>query len=167
MAVVGAGEVSSVIRMAAAGLPDLGQTVGEVAEGGTPGHSDETERCNRDACADNEAVEQQDQRGYGGERNDDEHDSKRHECSVDHVIASIAKASAPRPKPRKSRRDAHPVLIIRESVRLLLTFRDLRPLIEERPAGHPARRVVPDYAGDTPPVFPPSWLEPLRTAAAG
>jgi glutathione S-transferase len=50
------------------------------------------------------------------------------------------------------------------SVRLLLTFRDLLPLIEDRPASRLARRAVPDYAGDTPPVFPPSWLEPLREA---
>jgi len=49
------------------------------------------------------------------------------------------------------------------SVRLLLTFQDLRPLIEDRPASRLARRVVPDYRGDAPPVFPPAWLEPLRS----
>jgi len=53
------------------------------------------------------------------------------------------------------------------SVRLLLTFQDLRPLIEGRPACHLARRAVPDYRGDAPPVFPPAWLEPLRSAAGG
>jgi glutathione S-transferase len=52
------------------------------------------------------------------------------------------------------------------SVRLLLTFRDLRPLIEDRPACRLARRAVPDYPGDAPPVFPPAWLEPLRSATA-
>lgn len=52
------------------------------------------------------------------------------------------------------------------SVRLLLTFQDLRPLIEDRPAGRLARRAVPDYPGDSPPVFPPDWLEPLRSATA-
>lgn len=52
------------------------------------------------------------------------------------------------------------------SVRLLLTFQDLRPLIEDRPACRLARRAVPDYAGDAPPVFPPGWLEPLRSVAA-
>lgn len=52
------------------------------------------------------------------------------------------------------------------SVRLLLTFQDLRPLIEGRPACHLARRAVPDYPGDAPPVFPPAWLEPLRSATA-
>ncbi|HWO16222.1 MAG TPA: glutathione S-transferase family protein, partial [Solirubrobacterales bacterium] len=44
------------------------------------------------------------------------------------------------------------------SVRLLLTFQDLRPLIEDRPACRLARRAVPDYRGDAPPVFPPAWL---------
>ena len=52
------------------------------------------------------------------------------------------------------------------SVRLLLTFQDLRPLIEDRPAGRLARRAVPRYRGDAPPVFPPAWLEPLRSATA-
>lgn len=52
------------------------------------------------------------------------------------------------------------------SVRLLLTFQDLRPVIEDRPACRLARRAVPDYAGDTPPVFPPGWLEPLRSTRA-
>ncbi|MEX1142853.1 MAG: glutathione S-transferase N-terminal domain-containing protein [Thermoleophilaceae bacterium] len=49
------------------------------------------------------------------------------------------------------------------SVRLLLTFQDLRPLIEDRPACRLARRAVPFYRGDAPPVFPPAWLEPLRS----
>jgi len=49
------------------------------------------------------------------------------------------------------------------SVRLLLTFQDLRPLIEDRPAARLARRAVPVYRGDAPPVFPPAWLEPLRS----
>lgn len=52
------------------------------------------------------------------------------------------------------------------SVRLLLTFQDLRPLIEDRPACRLARRAVPHYAGDAPPVLPPAWLEPLRSLAA-
>jgi glutathione S-transferase len=51
------------------------------------------------------------------------------------------------------------------SVRLLLTFQDLLPLLEDRPACRLARRAVPRYAGDAPPVFPPAWLEPLRSAA--
>ena len=52
------------------------------------------------------------------------------------------------------------------SVRLLLTFQDLRPLLEERPACRLARRVVPGYPGDAPAVFPPAWLKPLRATAA-
>lgn len=52
------------------------------------------------------------------------------------------------------------------SVRLLLTFQDLRPLIGDRPAARLARRAVPAYAGDAPPVIPPAWLEPLRSTAA-
>lgn len=51
------------------------------------------------------------------------------------------------------------------SVRLLLTFQDLRPLIEDRPPARLARRALAAYAGDAPPVFPPAWLEPLRSAA--
>ena len=53
------------------------------------------------------------------------------------------------------------------SVRLLLTFQDLRPLIEDRPACRLARRAVPVYRGDAPPVFPPAWLEPLRSPSPG
>ena len=52
------------------------------------------------------------------------------------------------------------------SVRLLLTFQDLRPLIEDRPACRLARRAVPYYRGGAPPVFPPAWLEPLRSRLA-
>lgn len=54
---------------------------------------------------------------------------------------------------------------IAASVRLLLTFDDLRPLIDNRPAGRLARRAVPHYAGETPPVLPPAWLKPLHSAA--
>jgi glutathione S-transferase len=55
---------------------------------------------------------------------------------------------------------------IAASVRLAMTFDDLRPAIESRPAGKLAMRVVPDYPGHTPPVFPPAWLQPLHSAAA-
>jgi glutathione S-transferase len=51
---------------------------------------------------------------------------------------------------------------IAPSIRLAMTFDDLRPAIERRPAGQLALRVVPDFAGRTPPVFPPEWLEGLR-----
>lgn len=50
------------------------------------------------------------------------------------------------------------------SVRLLLCFDDLRPLLEGRPAAEHALRVVPDFPGKVPPVFPAEWL-PLSSAA--
>lgn len=52
------------------------------------------------------------------------------------------------------------------SVRLLMTFQDLRPLVEGRPACRLARRAIPRYPGDATPVFPPAWLEPLRSTSA-
>jgi glutathione S-transferase len=51
---------------------------------------------------------------------------------------------------------------IAPTLRLAMTMQDLRPLIDARPAGTLARRVIPDYPGDAPPVFPSDWLEPLR-----
>jgi glutathione S-transferase len=51
---------------------------------------------------------------------------------------------------------------IAPSLRLLLTFDDLRPAIENRPAGKLAMRTVPDFPGRTPPVFPAEWLDLLR-----
>ncbi len=51
---------------------------------------------------------------------------------------------------------------IAPSIRLAMTFQDLRPLIEDRPAGKLAVRVQPEIAGDFPPVFPPAWMQPLR-----
>ena len=50
---------------------------------------------------------------------------------------------------------------IAPSVRLAMSFDDLRPAIESRPAGKLALRVVPDYPGRIPPVLPTPWLEPL------
>jgi glutathione S-transferase len=52
------------------------------------------------------------------------------------------------------------------SVRLALTLQDLRPLIDSRPACRLARRAVPHYPGDAPPVLAPAWLEPLRSLIA-
>jgi glutathione S-transferase len=54
---------------------------------------------------------------------------------------------------------------IAPSIRLAMSLDDLRPAIESRPAGKLALRVAPDYPGETPPVLPPAWLEPLRAAA--
>ena len=49
-------------------------------------------------------------------------------------------------------------LQIGASLRLLMTFDDLRPHIESRPAGKLALRAVPDFPGHTPAVLPPEWL---------
>lgn len=53
---------------------------------------------------------------------------------------------------------------IAPSLGLALTLDDLRPAIENRPAGALAERVVPDYPGKTPPILPPAWLQQLRSA---
>ena len=50
---------------------------------------------------------------------------------------------------------------IAPSLRLAMSLDDLRPALENRPAGELALRVVPDYPGRIPPVLPPAWLEPL------
>jgi glutathione S-transferase len=50
---------------------------------------------------------------------------------------------------------------IAPSLRLAMTFDDLRPYIEQRPAGRLATQIVPDFPGRMPPVFPPEWLEGL------
>ena len=54
---------------------------------------------------------------------------------------------------------------IATSLRLLMSFEDLRPAIESRPAGEMALRVAPDFPGRTPPVFPAEWLAGLRRPA--
>jgi glutathione S-transferase len=53
-------------------------------------------------------------------------------------------------------------LQIGTSLRLLMSFEDVRPAIESRPAGEMALRAVPDFPGRTPPAFPEQWLAPLR-----
>jgi glutathione S-transferase len=55
-------------------------------------------------------------------------------------------------------------LQVATSVRLLMTLDDLRPLIETRPAGELALRVVPNFPGRVPPILPAAWLAPLREA---
>ena len=49
------------------------------------------------------------------------------------------------------------------SIRLLMSFDDLRPFVEARPCGEMAKRIVTDFPGRTPPIFPAEWLEGLRT----
>ena len=56
---------------------------------------------------------------------------------------------------------------IAPSLRLAMSFDDVRPAIERRPAGRLALRVVPDYPGRIPPTLPAAWLEPLLAAADG
>jgi glutathione S-transferase len=51
---------------------------------------------------------------------------------------------------------------IAPSLGLAMTLDDLRPAIENRPAGALARRLVPNYPGQMPPVLPAEWLQPLR-----
>ena len=55
---------------------------------------------------------------------------------------------------------------IAPSIGLMMTLDDLRPAIENRPAGALARRVVPKYPGRMPPVLPAQWLAPLRPEGA-
>jgi glutathione S-transferase len=55
---------------------------------------------------------------------------------------------------------------IAPSLGLALTLDDLRPAIENRPAGALAKRVVPNYPGHTPPILPSAWLAPLAAPAA-
>ncbi|HKF83013.1 MAG TPA: glutathione S-transferase N-terminal domain-containing protein [Solirubrobacterales bacterium] len=50
---------------------------------------------------------------------------------------------------------------IAPSIGLAMTLDDLRPAIENRPAGALAKRLVPNYPGKMPPVLPAEWLDPL------
>jgi glutathione S-transferase len=54
---------------------------------------------------------------------------------------------------------------IATSLCLMMTLDDLRPAIEDRPAGAMATRIVPDFPGHVGPVFPAQWLQPLHEAA--
>jgi len=54
-------------------------------------------------------------------------------------------------------------LQIAPTLRLAMTMEDLRPHIENRPAGELARRAVPDFPGRTPPVLPAEWLGGFRS----
>ncbi len=52
------------------------------------------------------------------------------------------------------------------SLRLLMTLDDVRPHIEERPAGKLALRFASEYPGRVPPILPQAWVEGLRAPAA-
>jgi len=47
-----------------------------------------------------------------------------------------------------------------------MTFDDLRPAIEQRPAAKLAERAAPRYPGRVPPILPAAWLEPLNSLAS-
>lgn len=51
------------------------------------------------------------------------------------------------------------------SVRLLMCFDDLSSVLDGRPATEHARRVVADFPGTVPPVFPAEWLPAVAAAA--
>jgi glutathione S-transferase len=56
-------------------------------------------------------------------------------------------------------------LQIAGSLRLLLTFADLRDQIDARPAGRLARRLIPHYPGDVSAgTLPPDWIPRLEEA---
>jgi glutathione S-transferase len=55
---------------------------------------------------------------------------------------------------------------IATSVRLLMSFEDLAPTTEARPAGALAKRAQPQAPGHVPPVFPQQWLEPLHSTVS-
>lgn len=57
-------------------------------------------------------------------------------------------------------------LQVATSVRLLMTMDDLRPEIEDRPAGRLALRIVPSFPGRVGPGLPPAWLQPAKAAEA-
>jgi glutathione S-transferase len=75
---------------------------------------------------------------------------------LDRIDAWIAEGVIGGPEPNAADYQLGP------SIRLLMSFDDLRPFIEGRPAGAMAMRVVPDFPGRTPPVAPAEWLEGLR-----
>jgi glutathione S-transferase len=53
-------------------------------------------------------------------------------------------------------------LQVATSLRLMMALDDLRPTIEDRPAGELALRIVPSFPGRVGPVFPSAWLQPAR-----
>ncbi len=75
---------------------------------------------------------------------------------LDRIDAWIAEGVIGGPEPNAADYQLAP------SLRLLMSFDDLRPFIEGRPCGEMATRVVPDFPGRTPEVFPADWLAGLR-----
>lgn len=75
---------------------------------------------------------------------------------LDRIDAWIAEGVIGGPEPNAADYQIAP------SIRLLMSFDDLRPFIEGRPAGEMAMRIVPDFPGRTPPLVPAEWLDGLR-----
>jgi glutathione S-transferase len=48
------------------------------------------------------------------------------------------------------------------TLRVFLAYEDLRELVEGRPAGELAMRLLPRYPGPIPPFLPPKWLAAVR-----
>jgi glutathione S-transferase len=71
---------------------------------------------------------------------------------LDRVDALIAEGTIGGPEPNAADFQIAP------SVRLLMAFDDLRPLVESRPAGELAMRVVPEYPGRVRRILPEDWL---------
>lgn len=80
---------------------------------------------------------------------------------LDRVDALIAAGTIGGPEPNAAD------FQIATSIGLAMTMADLRPAIEGRPAAALAERIVPDYPGHTPPVFPAAWLDPLAEPRVG
>jgi glutathione S-transferase len=55
---------------------------------------------------------------------------------------------------------------IAPSIRLLMTFDDLRPAIQGRPGGRLAERALPEEMGRVPAIFPQAWVTLKSPAAA-
>ncbi|HEY6771035.1 MAG TPA: glutathione S-transferase N-terminal domain-containing protein [Solirubrobacterales bacterium] len=77
-------------------------------------------------------------------------------ADLDRIDAWIADGVLGGPQPNAADYQIAP------SLRLLMTFDDLRPFIEGRPCGEMAMRVVPDFPGRTPALVPADWLAGLR-----
>jgi glutathione S-transferase len=77
-------------------------------------------------------------------------------ADLDRIDAWIADGVLGGPEPNAADYQLAP------SLRLLMSFDDLRPFIESRPCGEMANRVIPDFPGRMPQVFPADWLAGLR-----
>jgi glutathione S-transferase len=77
-------------------------------------------------------------------------------ADLDRIDAWIADGVIGGPEPNAADYQLAP------SLRLLMTFDDLRPFIEGRPCGELANRIDPDFPGRMPPAFPAEWLTGLR-----